>query len=39
MKLEELKVYSLSMEMGEKNNYSRGSLYDTKTWMTKAHNR
>ena len=85
MKLEELKVYSLSMEMAEriweivlkwdyfqkdtlgkqlvraadsiaanlsegfgryhyKENtnfcyYSRGSLYETKTWLTKAHNR
>jgi len=85
MKLEELKVYSLSMEMSDriweivlkwdyfqkdtlgkqlvraadsisanlsegfgryhyKENtnfcyYSRGSLYETKTWLTKAHNR
>ncbi|MCH8319323.1 MAG: four helix bundle protein [Bacteroidetes bacterium] len=85
MKLEELKVYNLSMELGEKvwqivmkwdyfckdtvgkqlvkaadsiaanlsegfgryhylekKNfcyYSRGSLYETKTWLTKAHNR
>jgi four helix bundle protein len=85
MKLEELQVYNLSMEMAEKiwdiviewdyfkkdtigkqlvraadsiaanlsegfgryhfkeninfNYYSRGSLYETKTWLTKAHNR
>ena len=85
MKLEELKVYSLSMEMAEKiwiivrtwdyfekdtvgkqlvraadsvsanlsegfgryhykeninfSYYSRGSLYETKTWITKAHSR
>jgi len=85
MKLEELQVYSLSMEMGEKvwnivtkwnifgkdtigkqlvraadsvaanisegfgryhfkeskhfYYYSRGSLYETKTWLTKAYNR
>jgi len=85
MKLEELQVYSLSMEMAEKiwiivkewdyfakdtigkqlvravdsiaanlsegygryhfrekihfSYYSRGSLYETKTWLTKAHNR
>jgi four helix bundle protein len=85
MKLEELKVYSLSMEMAESiwtivmgwdffakdtvgkqlvraadsiaanlsegygryhyrekihfSYYSRGSLYETKTWITKAHNR
>lgn len=85
MKLEELQVYTLSMEMAEKiwtiviewdyftkdtigkqlvraadsiaanlsegygryhfkentnfSYYSRGSLYETKTWLTKAHNR
>lgn len=85
MKLEELQVYQLSMEIGEKvwnivvewdyflkdtigkqlvkaadsvaanlsegfgrfhykdsnkfNYYSRGSLYETKTWLTKAYNR
>lgn len=85
MQLEELKVYNLSMELGEKvwnivdkwnyfakdtigkqlvraadsiaanlsegfgryhfkeaknfGYYSRGSLYETKTWLTKAHNR
>ena len=85
MKLEELKVYEMSMEMGEKiwnivikwdyfskdtvgkqlvkaadsisanlsegfgryhykesknfGYYSRGSLFETKTWLTKAHNR
>jgi len=85
MRLEELRVYALSMEMGEKvwnivvgwnyfekdtvgkqlvravdsvaanlsegfgryhfketinfGYYSRGSLYETKTWLTKAHNR
>ena len=85
MKLEELRVYQLSMEMGEEiwnvvikwdyflkdtigkqliraadsvaanlsegfgryhfkdtknfGYYSRGSLYETKTWLTKAHNR
>jgi len=85
MKLEELQVYSLSMEMGERiwsivirwdyfskdtvgkqlmkavdsiasnlsegfgryhfrekinfSYYSRGSLFETKTWLTKAHNR
>lgn len=85
MKLEELKVYEMSMEMGEKiwnivikwdyfskdtvgkqlvkaadsisanlsegfgryhykesknfAYYSRGSLFETKTWLTKAHNR
>ena len=85
MKLEELKVYQLSMDMGEEiwnivikwdyflkdtigkqlvraansvaanlsegfgryhfkdaknfGYYSRGSLYETKTWLTKAHNR
>ena len=85
MKLEELNVYQLSMEIGEKvwdivikwdyflkdtigkqlvrsvdsvaanlsegfgryhfkeaknfSYYSRGSLYETKTWLTKAHNR
>ena len=47
MKLEELKVYELSMEMGEKiwkivinwDYYSRGSLFEKKTWLTKAHNR
>lgn len=85
MRLEELRVYALSMEMGEKvwnivvgwnyfemdtvgkqlvravdsvaanlsegferyhyketinfGYYSRGSLYETRTWLTKAHNR
>lgn len=85
MKLEELRVYQMSMELGEKvwnivinwdyflkdtigkqlvrasdsiaanlsegfgryhyketinfNYYSRGSLYETKTWLTKAYNR
>ena len=85
MKLEELQVYQLSMDMGEQiwnivikwnyfekdtvgkqlvkagdsvaanlsegfgryhyreaknfSYYSRGSLYETKTWLTKAHNR
>jgi hypothetical protein len=56
MKLEELQVYNLSMEMGEKiwdivnewdhfkeninfSYYSRGSLFETKTWLTKAHKR
>ena len=39
MRLEELEVYQSAMENRQYGYYSRGSLFESKTWLTKARNR